>query len=142
MILEQVNIIIKMFILGIFIAIMFDNISRYCNYVISFVLWLPLIYVICRVMVNITNMYELTYIIYYLCIFSLAYFIYYKYMKSELNNKIDSIIQYVRNNKKIKKIFKTMFFVNEFIFIKNKLKELIKKMKIKRKKVKKDLKNI
>ena len=63
-------------------------------------------------------------------------------MKSELNNKIDSIIQYVRNNKKIKKIFKTMFFVNEFIFIKNKLKELIKKMKIKRKKVKKDLKNI
>lgn len=142
MILEQVNIIIKMFILGIFIAIMFDNISRYCNYVISFILWLPLIYVICRVMVNITNMYELTYIIYYLCIFSLAYFIYYKYMKSELNNKIDSIIQYVRNNKKIKKIFKTMFFVDEFIFIKNKLKELIKKMKIKRKKVKKDLKNI
>lgn len=142
MILEQVNIIIKMFILGIFIAIMFDNISRYCNYVISFILWLPLIYVICRVMVNITNMYELTYIIYYLCIFALAYFIYYKYMKSELNNKIDSIIQYVRNNKKIKKIFKTMFFVDEFIFIKNKLKELIKKMKIKRKKVKKDLKNI
>ena len=142
MILEQISIIIKMFILGIFIAIMFDNISRYCNYVISLILWFPLIYVICRVMVNITNMYELTYIIYYLCIFSLAYFIYYKYMKSELNNKIDSIIQYVRNNKKIKEIFKTMFFVNEFIFIKNKLKELIKKMKIKRKKVKKDLKNI
>ena len=37
MILDQISIIIKIFILGIFIAIMFDNISKYCHFIIAII---------------------------------------------------------------------------------------------------------
>lgn len=142
MILEQISVIIKMFILGIFIAIMFDNISRYCNYVFSFVLWCPIIYLICRVMINITNLYEITYIIYYIVIYMFAYYVYYRFMKSKLNNTIDIIIKHIRYNSKIKKIINLMFFMDGIKFLKKEIKIIFKKIKVKRKKSKKDLKNI
>ncbi len=134
MILEQISVIIKMFILGIFIAIMFDNISRYCSYIVSCVLWCPIIYLICIVMINVTNLYEITYIIYYLVIYVIAYYIYYKYIKYKLNNTIDIIIRYIKDNNKIKSLVNLLCFVDEIKYIKNKISRLFRKLKNKRKK--------
>lgn len=136
MVLDQISIIIKLFILGIFIAIMFDNISRYSNIFASVIIWIPLICIICSAIVKITYVYEISYIIYYFIIFCFSYFVYYKYMKKDLNYKIDNIIFYFKKNMFFKKSMRFLFFIDEFkIFLK-----IIKKpfLKIKNKKIKKD----
>lgn len=140
MILDQISIIIKLFILGIFIAIMFDNISKYCHFIIAIILWIPIIYIICVCLIKICEYYEFSYIIYYLLIFVLSYYIYYKYLKLNLNFRIDKIINCIKNNKKIRKIFKFLFLVNEVKIIKNNIKKQLGKIKIK--KIKKRFKNI
>lgn len=136
MVLDQISIIIKLFILGIFIAIMFDNISRYINIFASVIIWIPLICIICSAIVKITYVYEISYIIYYFIIFCFSYFVYYKYMKKDLNYKIDNIILYFKKNMFFKKSMRFIFFIDEFkMFLK-----IIKKpfLKIKNKKIKKD----
>lgn len=132
MILEQIIIILKILILGIFIAIMFDNISRYCNHIVALFIWLPITYVICRVIVNITIYFEITYIIYYLLLIVLAYYIYYKCLKKDLNNVLDKITNFIKSNKKIKRIINFLFLVNEVKYIKIKLKNVIRKIKLKK----------
>lgn len=136
MVLDQISIIIKLFILGIFIAIMFDNISRYSNIFVSVIIWIPLICIICSVIVKITYVYEISYIIYYFIIFCFSYFVYYKYMKKDLNYKIDNIIFYFKKNMFFKKSMRFLFFIDEFKIV----LKIIKKpfLKIKNKKIKKD----
>lgn len=136
MVLDQISIIIKLFILGIFIAIMFDNISRYSNIFASVIIWIPLICIICSVIVKITYVYEISYIIYYFIIFCFSYFVYYKYMKKDLNYKIDNIIFYFKKNIFFKKRMRFLFFIDEFKIV----LKIIKKpfLKIKNKKIKKD----
>lgn len=136
MVLDQISIIIKLFILGIFIAIMFDNISRYSNIFASVIIWIPLICIICSAIVKITYVYEISYIIYYFIIFCFSYFVYYKYMKKDLNYKIDNIIFYFKKNMFFKKNMRFLFFIDEFKMV----LKIIKKpfLKIKNKKIKKD----
>ena len=138
MILDQISIIIKIFILGIFIAIMFDNISKYCHFVIAIILWIPIIYVICKVLINICIYYEFSYIVYYLLTIVLSYIIYYKYLKKDLNSIIDKIINKLKNSKKVKKVVRFIFLIDEFKYLKLCIIRGFKK--IKRKKLKKDSK--
>ena len=85
-------------------------------------------------MINVTNLYEITYIIYYLVIYVIAYYIYYKYIKYKLNNTIDIIIRYIKDNNKIKSLVNLLCFVDEIKYIKNKISRLFRKLKNKRKK--------